>query len=104
MARTCPKCGSPLNLVNDAETKQPVRIRCTKQQTEKKGESFVETGECDFKINFKTKMYDIDKKAMGDLIDGKEIPIGNNNSMKLDVNEKMFTKINFGEKYSEEAF
>ena len=100
----CPKCGSSLSLAVNNETKKPTYVRCSKQKTEKNGASFNEVGECDFKIQFNTKMYSIDKNQMKELLSGKQVQIKDNNKLSLDLTSKYFTKIEFGEKYSEEAF
>lgn len=100
----CPKCKAKLSLVKENETGKPQRIRCINQKTEKSGNDFKEVGSCDFKVNFSSKLYNIDVSQMKDLIAGKSINIKDNNTMTLDLSKKFFTNIEFGNKYAEEEF
>ena len=100
----CPLCKSKLKIVTKKEDKSLAFIRCENQKTEKKGVEFVEVGSCKFKINFKTKLYKIDKNEMKNLLDGKDITIKDGNILKLDLSNEMFTKIDFVDKYEEDDF
>jgi len=102
MATKCPKCDSAIKMVKDEGV--PVRVRCENQKTEKVGSEFNEVGSCDFKINFKSKLYSLSTDDMKALLAGKEIGIKDGNKMKLDVNERMFTKIEFVNTQTEEDF
>ncbi len=100
----CPLCQSKLKINTKKDTGDLAYIRCENQKTEKQGSDFVEVGKCKFKINFRTKMYSLDKLQMKELLNGSEIAIKDNNTLKLDLTSDMFTKIDFGEKYAEEDF
>jgi len=101
---SCPLCASKLKIVTKKEDKSLAYIKCENQKTEKKDDKFVETGDCKFKINFKTKMYSLNKDQMKDLLANKPIIIKDNNILTLDLDSEMFTKIEFVEKYDEEDF
>ena len=101
---SCPLCNSKLKIVTKKEDKSLAYIKCEKQKTEKKDDKFVETGDCKFKINFKTKMYSLSKEQMKDLLDNKPITIRDGNILTLDLDSEMFTKIEFVDKYEEEDF
>jgi hypothetical protein len=99
----CPKCKSALSLVKDSETGKPTRIRCTKQKTEKKGNEFIETGECDFRVAFKTKIYSIDIEQMKKLVANEKVEF-KGGSIELDLTNSFFTKVTLKDKYTEEEF
>ena len=100
----CPICKSKLKIITKKESGDLAYIKCENQKTEKKGADFVEAGSCKFKINFITKLYKIDKTEMKLLLDGKKIEIKDGNFLVLDLDNAMFTKIEFIDKYEEEDF
>lgn len=100
----CPICNGALKINKRADNGELSYIRCEHQKTEKKGAEFVEVGKCKFKINFKTKLYTLNKESMKLLLGGEEIAIKDNNTLKMDINSDMFTTITFGDKYVEEDF
>jgi len=100
----CPICKGKLKVITKKESGDLAYIKCENQKTEKQGSNFVEVGKCKFKINFKTKYYQIDKVQMKNLLDGSEIEIKDGNLLKLDLENEMFTKIDFVDKYDEDDF
>ena len=100
----CPLCKSKLKIVTKKESGELAYIKCENQKTEKKGSEFVDVGSCKFKINFKTKLYKIDKSEMKNLLDGQKITINDGNILQLDLQNEMFTKIEFVDKYEEDDF
>jgi len=104
MANKCPICGGSLKIATKKEDGCPSYLRCADQKTEKNGKDFVEVGKCKFKINFNTKFYNLTKEEMKRLLNGADITIKDDNILKLDVKSKMFTKIEFTEKYIEDDF
>ncbi|NOQ32515.1 MAG: hypothetical protein GQ570_15525 [Helicobacteraceae bacterium] len=100
----CPVCKSKLKLVTKKETGALAYLRCENQKTEKQGTNFVEVGKCKFKINFKSKLYDLKRDDMKNLLAGEKIKIKDGNILSLDLEKEMFTDIEFVDKYSEEDF
>lgn len=100
----CPLCGKGLKIVTKVDGGELAYLKCAFQKTEKVGGAFKETGKCKFKINFKTKLYEISKDEMKQLLNLKEITIKDDNLLKLDLKNEMFTEIIFKDKYSEEDF
>ncbi len=100
----CPLCKGKLKIIIKKESGDLAYIKCENQKTEKKGSDFIEVGSCKFKINFKTKFYQIDKIKMKELLDGCGIEIKDGNILKLDLSNEMFTKIEFVDKYEEDDF
>jgi len=100
----CPICKSKLKIITKKESGDLAYIKCENQKTEKKGADFVEAGSCKFKINFKTKFYELDKSEMKNLLNNEKIGIKDGNFLKLDLKNEMFTSIDFIDKYEEEDF
>ena len=101
----CPLCDGKLKVVVKKDTGELHYLKCENQKTEKRGNKFVEVGKCRFKINFHTKLYNLNKEQMKKLLNGEKIKIKDDNLLVLDLyNLQHFTRIEFTEKFVEEDF
>lgn len=94
----CPICKSGMKMKKDGKG-EPHYIYCENYKPEKKGNEFINTGTCDFKIFFDQKKafnMNLSITDMKKLVAGGELVNAKGDTLNLDVsNEKYFTKIEY---------
>jgi len=93
MATLCPLC-KKANLIQ--KEKNPKDVRCANYKPKKIDGEFVNTGSCDFHINFKSNWGTLNTKIILDLVNGKSIENKDGAIISLDLeNTDFFTKIEY---------
>ncbi|MDR0467640.1 MAG: hypothetical protein LBG67_02180 [Campylobacteraceae bacterium] len=91
----CPLCEAMLE-VNDSG------VYCKKREIEERGTSFINVGDCDFHISFKSQAFkkQLSRADIKKLIKGKTITDTEGNKMSLDLSQDngFYTYIEFAKK------
>lgn len=100
MASKCPVCGKGIKLKRDGNG-DPSFVYCTENKPEKRGDNWVNTGSCDFRLFFNQKKIfntTLSDKDMKKLLEGGSVVNAKGDVMEIDVNNKEhFTKFDFKE-------
>jgi len=95
MATQCPLC-QKANLTQ--KENNPKDVRCSNYKPKKVNGEFVNTGSCDFHINYKSTWGTLDAKKIIALVNEKTLKNKDGATISLDLdNEDFFTKIEFAE-------
>ena len=95
MATLCPLC-KKANLTQKANN--PKDVRCSNYRPKKIDGEFVNTGECDFHINFKSNWGTLDAKKIVSIVNGNKLKNKDGATISLDLeNTDFYTKIEFSE-------
>lgn len=93
MATLCPLC-KKANLTK--KENNPKDVRCANYHPKKVDGEFINTGECDFHINFKSNWGMLDTTKIIQLVGGKKLKNSKGDTIELDLeNSEFFTNIDF---------